>query len=111
MPGLRLFKTSYYSHIGANQPIEAGTIKIGSLKGRGSTTRMFNWCKTHSTNPSECINQFITVKNGSLSATILGQPIVNSLTSTSSPQGVTPVEPDGDTISIVISTPIDLTLP
>ena len=66
MPGLRLFKTSYYSHIGANEPIVAGTINIGSLKGRGSTTRMLNYCNERSANPSGCINQFITVKSGGL---------------------------------------------
>ena len=64
MPGLQLFKKGFYSHIGANKPIVAGTINLGSTKGRGSSTRMFNYCKTHSPNPSECINQFITVKTG-----------------------------------------------
>jgi hypothetical protein len=76
MPGLRLFKSSYYSHIGANQPIGAGTIKIGSLKGIGSTTRMFNYCSQKSTNPSGCINQFITVKNGG-SGSLPAQFLVN----------------------------------
>ena len=61
MPGFRLFKTSYYSHIGANQPIEAGTIKIGSLKGRGSTTRMFNYCNKRN-NYVNCLNNYITIR-------------------------------------------------
>ena len=56
-----MFKKGFYSHIGANEPIVAGTINLGNTKGRGSSTRMFNYCKTHSTNPSECINQFINV--------------------------------------------------
>jgi hypothetical protein len=65
MPGLRLFKNSFYSHIGANQTIGSGTIKMGSLKGKGSSTRMFNYCKQKSPNPSECINQFVTLpQNG-----------------------------------------------
>lgn len=36
-------------------------INMGSTKGRGSTTRMLNWCNEHSANPSLCINQFITM--------------------------------------------------
>jgi hypothetical protein len=60
MPGLRMYKSSYYSNIGANEPIRAGTINIGCLRGRGSTTRMFAWCKQKSPNPSGCINQFVT---------------------------------------------------
>jgi len=63
MPGLRLFKTSFYSNIGANEPIPLETIKLGSTKGIGSSTRIFNWCKQHSPNPSLCINQFISVTN------------------------------------------------
>ena len=36
-------------------------INMGSTKGRGSTTRMLNWCTQHSVNPSLCINEFITM--------------------------------------------------
>ena len=61
MPGLQLFKKGFYSHIGANRPIVEGTINLGSTKGRGSSTRMFNYCNQRSANPSECINQFINV--------------------------------------------------
>ena len=63
MPGLRLYKKGFYSNIGANQPILGGTINIGCTRGRGSTTRMFNYCQSHSANPSVCINQFVDVKN------------------------------------------------
>ncbi len=56
-----MFKKGFYSHIGANQPIVAGTINLGSTKGRGSSSRMFNYCNQRSANPSECINQFINV--------------------------------------------------
>ena len=35
---------------------------MGCTRGRGSTTRMFNYCKNHSQNPSLCINQFITTQ-------------------------------------------------
>ena len=55
-----MFKRSFYSNIGANQPIAAGTINLGDTRGRGSSTRMFNYCKKRSSNPSGCINQFIT---------------------------------------------------
>jgi len=61
-----MFKKNFYSNIGANQPIVAGTINLGCTRGRGSSTRMFNYCNKHSSNPSVnssvCINQFITIK-------------------------------------------------
>jgi hypothetical protein len=70
MPGLQMFKRGFYSNIGANQPIVAGTINLGCTRGRGSSTRMFNYCNKRSSNPSGnssgnssvCINQFITIK-------------------------------------------------
>ena len=37
-------------------------INVGSTRGRGSTTRMFNWCNERNNNPSLCINQFVKVK-------------------------------------------------
>jgi hypothetical protein len=58
-----MYKKSFYSNIGANQPILEGTINLGCTRGRGSTTRMFNYCHRHSTNNSECINQFINTKS------------------------------------------------
>jgi hypothetical protein len=61
MPGLQMFKKSFYSHIGANKPIVAGTINLGSTKGRGSSTRMFNYCNKRQSYQS-CINQFITIR-------------------------------------------------
>jgi hypothetical protein len=68
MPGLKMFKKGFYSHIGANQNIVAGTINLGSTKGRGSSTRIFNYCNQRSTNPSECINQFISSSSSSSSS-------------------------------------------
>lgn len=65
MPGLQMFKKSFYSNIGANQPIVAGTINLGCTRGRGSSTRMFNYCKKRTPAPSLCINQFITMPNQS----------------------------------------------
>ena len=65
-----MFKRSFYSNIGANQPIVAGTINLGCTRGRGSSTRMFSFCRkgsgnssgNSSENSSVCINQFITIK-------------------------------------------------
>ena len=61
MPGLQMFKKGFYSHIGANQPIVAATINLGSTKGRGSSTRIFNNCNKKQ-NYTTCINQFIKIK-------------------------------------------------
>lgn len=58
-----MFKKSFYSNIGANQPIVAGTINLGCTRGRGSSTRMFSYCKQHSKASSLCINDFITMPN------------------------------------------------
>ena len=79
MPGLQMFKKSFYSHVGANEPIVAGTIKLGSTKGRGSSTRIFNYCTKRSAVPSLCINQFITITNGT--ATNSSKPLAPILTS------------------------------
>lgn len=62
MPGLRLYQTSYYSNIGANQPIINGTINLGCTRGAGSSTRMYNYCRQHSSAPSLCINDFINIQ-------------------------------------------------
>ena len=61
MPGLQLFKKGFYQNIGANQPIVAGTINLGCTKGRGSSTRMFNYCNKKEAY-TKCINQFITIR-------------------------------------------------
>jgi len=34
-----------------------------SFRGIGSASRMFYWCKQHSSNPSACIEQFIVINN------------------------------------------------
>jgi hypothetical protein len=46
---------------GGNHKIADVTVNLGSTKGRGSSTRMFNYCKKTSENPSGCINQFINI--------------------------------------------------
>jgi hypothetical protein len=46
---------------GGNHRIAAATINLGSTKGRGSSTRMFNYCTKRESN-TYCINQFIKIK-------------------------------------------------
>jgi hypothetical protein len=46
--------------------VSTAAVNMGCTKGRGSTTRMFNYCNKHSPNPSECINQFINIQKISL---------------------------------------------
>ena len=46
---------------GGNHKIAAVSVKLGATKGRGSSTRMFNYCKQTSLVPSLCINEFITL--------------------------------------------------
>jgi hypothetical protein len=62
MPGSHLFNLGLFQKkFGGNNKIAGVSINLGSTKGRGSTTRMFNYCTQHSANPSGCINQFINV--------------------------------------------------
>jgi hypothetical protein len=39
--------------------VSTTAVMMGSMRGRGSTTRIFNYCKQNSNDPSLCINQFI----------------------------------------------------
>jgi hypothetical protein len=66
MPGSHLFNLGLFQkNFLSTSRVTGPAINMGSTHGRGSTTRMFNYCKKHSPNQSLCINQFITVKNGS----------------------------------------------
>jgi hypothetical protein len=40
-------------------------VYMGSLRGMGSTTRIFQYCRQHSQNPSLCINEFINIQQPS----------------------------------------------
>uniref|UniRef100_A0A6C0IEI3 Uncharacterized protein n=1 Tax=viral metagenome TaxID=1070528 RepID=A0A6C0IEI3_9ZZZZ len=51
----------YQKRLGGNQIIAGVSINLGNTKGSASSTRMFNYCKQHSTTQSECIYQFITL--------------------------------------------------
>jgi hypothetical protein len=64
MPALYLF------NLGLNQKnfcstskVSTAAVAIGCTRGRGSTTRMLNYCNKHSKNSSLCINKFITIKS------------------------------------------------
>jgi len=62
MPGSHLFNLGLnQKHFGGNNKITGVSINLGNTKGRGSSTRMFNYCNQRSVNPSECINQFVTI--------------------------------------------------
>ena len=53
---LGLFQKRFLS----TSKVTGPAINMGSTRGRGSTTRMFNYCNKSFNNPSRCINQFIT---------------------------------------------------
>jgi len=59
-PGFNLFGL-FVRGKGGNHRIADATINLGCTKGRGSSTRMFNYC-TKRENNFYCLNQFITVK-------------------------------------------------
>jgi hypothetical protein len=62
MPMFRLFNLGLnQKHFGGNNQIANVSINLGSTKGRGSSTRMFNYCNQRSSNHLECINQFISI--------------------------------------------------
>lgn len=46
---------------GGNHRIAAATINLGSTKGRGSSTRMFNYCNKRE-NYFYCLSNFINVQ-------------------------------------------------
>ncbi len=60
---------SKFYNLGLNQKrflststVSTVAVNIGCTRGRASTTRMLNYCKSHSQNPSLCINQFVNKK-------------------------------------------------
>jgi hypothetical protein len=64
MPGSHLFSLGLYQkNFNSTSKITGPAINMGCTRGRGSTTRMFNYCTKHESNPTSCINQFITNKN------------------------------------------------
>jgi hypothetical protein len=64
MGGSHLFNLGLYQkHFLSTSRVTGPAINIGSTKGRGSTTRMFNWCNKRTPYPSLCINQFVTIRS------------------------------------------------
>lgn len=62
MPGLKLFNLGLnQKRFGGNNKIAGVSVNLGSTKGRGSSTRMFNYCNKKESY-SNCINQFITYR-------------------------------------------------
>ena len=62
MPGSKLFNLGLnQKRFGGNQQIAGVSVNLGSTKGRGSSTRMFNYCTKRESN-MYCLNQFINVK-------------------------------------------------
>ncbi len=51
----------YQKRFLSTSKVTGAAINIGCTKGRGSTTRMLNYCNKRSPQ-STCINQFITMK-------------------------------------------------
>jgi hypothetical protein len=64
MPGSHLFNLGLFQkNFLSTSKVTGPAINMGCTRGRGSTTRMLNWCDKHNYNSSVCINQFITIKN------------------------------------------------
>ena len=63
MPGSHLFNLGLYQKgFLSTSKVSGGAINIGCTRGRGSTTRMLNYCQNNSIYNSSCINQFIVIK-------------------------------------------------
>lgn len=64
MPGSHLFNLGLYQkNFLSTSKVTGPAINMGCTRGRGSTTRMLNWCTQHSPAPSLCIDQFVTFNN------------------------------------------------
>lgn len=44
-----------------SRPTSTAAVNMGAMRGKGSTSRMLNYCKTNSANPSGCIDQFVNI--------------------------------------------------
>jgi hypothetical protein len=53
----------YQKRFGGNDKLAGVSINLGATRGKGSSTRMFNFCNQKPKNSyQQCINQFITIK-------------------------------------------------
>ena len=63
MPGSHLFNLGLYQkHFLSTSKVTGPAINMGCTRGRGSTTRMLNYCAKKNSQ-SVCINQFINVRS------------------------------------------------
>jgi len=64
MPGSHLFNLGLFQkHFLSTSRVTGPAINMGCTRGRGSTTRMYNYCTKRSLNSSLCIYEFITVRS------------------------------------------------
>jgi len=100
MPGFNLgFNQRNFN---GSRPTSTAAVNMGATRGIGSTTRMFNFCKTHSTNPSGCINQFINVKP---SVSVSGPSVSGPSVSGPSVSGPSVSGPSPHTLGVSSSSP------
>jgi hypothetical protein len=60
MPGSHLFNLGLYQkNFLSTSKVTTSAINMGCTRGRGSTTRMFNYCTKKNTSTT-CISQFIS---------------------------------------------------
>jgi len=106
MPGSKLFNLGLYQkRFGGNNIIVGPSINLGCTRGRGSSTRMFNYCTQRSENPSLCIDQFITVNQTSTAPVITtpSAPTITNVVSIDQNQlTITFTEPTSDGGSAII---------
>ena len=63
MPGSHLFNLGLYQkHFLSTSKVTGPAINMGCTRGRGSTTRMYNYC-TKTNSQYTCINKFVTNKS------------------------------------------------
>ena len=66
MPGSHLFNLGLFQkHFLSTSRVSGPAINMGCTRGRGSTTRMYNYCRNKEASSSSCINKFITFTSGS----------------------------------------------
>ena len=59
MPGFNLgFNQRNFN---GTKATSTAAVNMGAMRGKASTSRMLNFCKTHTTNPSGCIDKFVNI--------------------------------------------------
>ena len=62
MPGSHLFNLGLFQkNFLSTSRVSTAAVNMGCTRGRGSTTRMFNYCNKRESY-SYCLNQFITIR-------------------------------------------------